>query len=113
MLGIGIDYGTSNCAVAVFDGERVRYGELEPGTSSPEIMPSALYLERGGGFEVGHAAVDAYVADNTGRTIRLSAERVGEISVTVAGTLDTQGHDDGAITEEFPVAPRSKNLLGD
>ena len=103
MLGIGIDYGTSNCAVAVYDGETVRHVHLEAERASPEIMPSALYLEREGGFEVGQAAIDAYVADNAGRTVRLSAERVGEISVTVAGTESTAGCDDGAITDEFEV----------
>ena len=103
MLGIGIDYGTSNCAVAFYDGETVRYATLEAGHASPEVMPSALYLERQGGFEVGRAAIDAYVSDNAGRTIRLSPERVGEISVTVAGTDGTAGHDDGAITDHFEV----------
>ncbi len=103
MVGIGIDYGTSNCTVAVYDGETVRYADLEAGHGSPEVMPSALYLEREGGFEVGRAAIEAYVADNAGRTVRLSAEHVGEISVTVAGTDDTPGSDDGAITDEFSV----------
>jgi hypothetical chaperone protein len=103
MFGIGIDYGTSNCAVATYDGQTIRHADLENGRPAPEIMPSALYLEREGSFEVGRAAIEAYVTDNAGRTVRLSAERVGEISVTVAGTDATGGHDDGAITDEFEV----------
>jgi len=103
MYGIGIDFGTSNCAVALYDGEEVRHTILERDSPTPEVMPSALYLARDKSFAVGRAAIDAYVRDNTGRSIRLRREEVGEIEVTVAGTADTVGSDDGAITDHFKV----------
>ncbi len=36
MLGIGIDFGTSNSSVALYDGEKLRYVELEPSSMTPK-----------------------------------------------------------------------------
>ena len=91
MLGIGIDFGTSNSSVAIFDGHELRYVELEPNTASPEVMPTALYLDRALSAEVGRSAIDTYMRDNAGRLIELKAEEIGEILITVAGTDNTQG----------------------
>ncbi len=104
MPGIGIDFGTSNCAVAIADEDGVRHAALEPDSATPEVMPSALYLARDRTQEVGYEAIDTYVRENAGRSIRLRREKVGEIEVTVAGTLTTIGQDDGgAITDQFAV----------
>ncbi len=100
--GIGIDFGTTNSTVALYDGERVRYLPLDPADGG-EVMPTALYLSRERQAAVGRAAIERYTRDNTGRTVRLSAEEVGVITVTVAGTDQTPGADDGAITNRFDV----------
>ncbi len=75
--GVGIDYGTSNSAVAVFDGRRVRLARLEAGTV---YMPSAVCIDRGFGVRTGQAAIDRYIESNAGRTVELSAEVLGEAS---------------------------------
>jgi hypothetical chaperone protein len=104
MLGIGIDFGTSNSSVAIFDGHELRYVELEPKSASPEVMPTALYLDRALSAEVGRSAIDTYMRDNAGRLIELKAEEIGEILITVAGTDNTQGSGDGgAITSAAHV----------
>lgn len=105
MLGIGIDFGTSNSSVAIFDGHELRYVALEPGAASPEVMPTALYLDRDLSAEVGRSAIDAYMRDNAGRLIELQREDVGEILITVAGTDATHGssEDGGAITSAAHV----------
>ena len=105
MLGIGIDFGTSNSSVAIFDGTELRYVDLEPESAAPEVMPTALYLDRQLSAEVGRSAIDAYMRDNAGRLIELRAEEVGEILITVAGTDNTQGSadDGGAITSAAHV----------
>jgi hypothetical chaperone protein len=101
--GIGIDFGTTNSTVAVYNGERVRYLQLEP-EHDGAVMPTALYLSRERQGAVGRAAIDRYTRENTGRTVHLTAEGVGEITVTVAGTDRTAGLDDGgAITQSFEV----------
>ena len=42
-LGIGIDFGTSNSAAAIFDGKKVYLIKLE---TDSIIMPSATYIDR-------------------------------------------------------------------
>ena len=83
-LGIGIDFGTSNSAAAVFDGEQVRLvqlSELNP------IMPSANYIDRDFASTIGQPAIDDYISDNQGRKVELSVEVIGEAR-TSAGTAD-------------------------
>lgn len=80
VLGIGVDFGTTNSAAATFDGEQVRFARLE---KSSDIMPSALYLDRDLQRLTGQAAIDRYVKDNTGRTVEMIPEVIGETSVLV------------------------------
>lgn len=83
-LGIGIDFGTSNSAAAVFDGQQVRLvqlSELNP------IMPSANYIDRDFASTIGQSAIDDYISDNQGRKVELSVEVIGEAR-TSAGTAD-------------------------
>ena len=82
--GIGIDFGTSNSAAAIFDGEKVRLvqlSELNP------IMPSANYIDRDFASTIGQLAIDDYISDNQGRKVELSVEVIGEAR-TSAGTAD-------------------------
>ncbi len=82
--GIGIDFGTSNSAAAVFDGEQVRLvqlSELNP------IIPSANYIDRDFASTIGQPAIDDYISDNQGRKVELSVEVIGEAR-TSAGTGD-------------------------
>lgn len=81
-LGIGIDFGTSNSAAAFFDGEQVSLVQLE---RHDAIMPSATYIDRDLQARTGQAAIDQYIADNTGRTVELIPEVVGEVSQFVEG----------------------------
>ena len=75
--GIGIDFGTTKSTAAVFDGDRLTLVELENG--SP-VMPSATYIDRCLQTQVGQRAIDAYIAGNTGRTVELIPEVIGERS---------------------------------
>ena len=97
MLGIGIDFGTSNSAAATFDGKQVRSLELEP---DEVVIPTALYLDQRLQARVGRGAIDAYLRDNVGRVVELVREQVGEIEVTVSGGDQIQGpaSEGGAIT---------------
>ena len=80
--GIGIDFGTSNSAAAIFDGDEVRLVQLE---SADAIIPSATYIDRALTSKTGQLAVDQYIADNTGRTVELVPEVIGETSQFVEG----------------------------
>ncbi|MEC9191631.1 MAG: hypothetical protein VYC52_03710, partial [Pseudomonadota bacterium] len=42
-IGIGVDFGTSNSAAAVYDGERIHLIPLE---ETAVVMPSATYIDK-------------------------------------------------------------------
>ncbi len=54
-IGIGIDYGTSNSAAAIYDGNRVHLVRLETHST---VMPSATYIDRDFQIVTGQAAID-------------------------------------------------------
>ena len=90
-VGIGIDFGTSNSAAALFDGETVRGVELDAAATVPgNVMPTALYLDRKLVATVGQPAIDRYIRENVGRKVTLRREEVGGFTITVADT-DTTG----------------------
>jgi hypothetical chaperone protein len=80
--GVGIDFGTTNSAVAVYDGSEVRLVQLE---REGAIMPSATYIDRELQTSTGQSAIDRYIEGNTGRTVELIPEVVGETSEFVEG----------------------------
>ena len=86
-IGIGIDYGTSNSAAAIFDGTKVHLVELE---RHSVIMPSATYIDKDFQISTGQGAINHYIESNTGRTVELSAEILGE-SRTTAGQIGDKG----------------------
>lgn len=83
-VGIGLDYGTSNSAAAVFDGRKVHVVRLE---SSDPVMPSACYIRTDFSIETGKSAIHAYIEENRGRRVELSAEVVGEARLST-GQID-------------------------
>jgi hypothetical chaperone protein len=86
-LGVGIDFGTTNSAAALFDGERVMLVDLE---ATGPIMPSATYVDAELQTRTGQTAIDQYIADNTGRTVELVPEVIGESSI-LTGDPDPEG----------------------
>lgn len=121
-LGIGLDFGTSNSAVAWCDGTTLHSVQLEPG--SP-ILPTAIHLDRNFAALVGSAAIARYVEENRGRRVELVAEVIGETATSVTGNntgddisrLETRRH-----TVYGPLYDRTlpgrlflglKRLLGD
>ena len=83
-FGIGIDFGTSNSAAAVFDGEQVMLVKLAEHSA---IMPSANYVDRDFVTSTGQKAIDDYIKGNQGRKVELSVEVLGEAR-TSAGSAD-------------------------
>lgn len=85
MAGVGIDFGTSNSAAAIFDGEKVTLVQLE---GDDPIMPSASYIDRDFVTCTGQDAIDTYIAQNQGRKVEMSLEVLGEAR-TSTGQMDT------------------------
>jgi hypothetical chaperone protein len=99
-LGIGIDFGTTNSAAAVYDGNEVALVELE---GYHEIVPSATYIDRDLQTKVGQRAIDEYIAGNTGRTVEMIPEVVGETSQFV---------DHSASDNPMPVETVTRKIYG-
>jgi hypothetical chaperone protein len=61
----GLDFGTSNTSLAVFDGGSSRVLPID--AVAGETMPTVLYIRRDGTPIVGRPAIDAYLEDNRSR----------------------------------------------
>jgi hypothetical chaperone protein len=94
-VGIGVDYGTSNSAAAIFDGKQLHLARLEQHSA---IMPSATYIDKDFQISTGQAAINHYIESNTGRTVELSAEILGE-GRTSTGQTGDKGLPEEASTE--------------
>ena len=86
MLGIGIDFGTSNSSAATFDGETLRMIPIDAAARTPDVMPTALYLDRKLAATVGQGAIDTYLRANANRRITLERENIGQLAMHVAST---------------------------
>ena len=95
-VGIGIDFGTSNSAAAIFDGRKVNLVKLEDDSL---IMPSATYVDRDYKIQTGQRAIDSYILSNAGRTVELSAEVLGE-QRSSTGQIGDHGLPEEANTEK-------------
>jgi len=82
MLGIGLDFGTTNSTIAVFDGHKIEYLKIDPFSLNPTVMTSTLYFDRGFSTTIGAEAIQKYLDDNEGRRIRLVKEELGEVKIS-------------------------------
>ena len=97
VIGIGVDFGTSNSVAAHYDGTRVRIVDLGCGSRS---MPSATYLDKNFLAVTGHEAIDTYITSNMGRRVELVSVLLGE-GRTSTGSLDDAGNPREAATRQF------------
>ena len=82
MIGIGIDFGTSNSTAACFDGEEIRFVELE---ELAEVMPTALHLDQSLVTKTGLAAVAQYIDENQGRIVEFTPEVIAKSQLVTEG----------------------------
>lgn len=90
MLSIGIDFGTSNSSVAVFDGNFVRMLQLDRYARDPRVMRSLLYITREGEIVAGQRALDLYTEQNTGREVRLERRYIREVTMVFSDMTVTK-----------------------
>ena len=108
--GIGIDFGTSNSAAAIFDGEHVRLIKL---AAPDSIMPSANYIDKSYQSSIGQLAIDAYINGNVGRKVELSLEVLGEARSGAGGGESAMGGAGESDTETvYGQAFNDSNLPG-
>jgi hypothetical chaperone protein len=99
MIGVGVDFGTSNSTVAWFDGKQLRYVLLE---SFGPIMPTAIHLSRSFQALTGVDAVEQYVEENRARLVELVPEIIG-VQATSVG--------DGSVKDQDGAPENSRNVI--
>jgi hypothetical chaperone protein len=78
-LKVGIDFGTSNSGVAVFDGQRVKLLPVDEKNVLPEVIKTVLYITKDYRTYLGQEAVETYYRDNVNRQRRYVKQWAGEI----------------------------------
>jgi len=78
-IKVGIDFGTSNSGVAVYDGRRVTVLPLDRQNVQPEVVKTVLYVTRDYQAYIGQEAVELYYRDNINRQRRFVKQWAGEI----------------------------------
>ena len=76
---VGLDFGTSNSGVAVYDGQRVRLLPVDPKNVLPEVIKTVLYITKDYRTYLGQEAVENYYRDNVNRQRRFVKQWAGEI----------------------------------
>jgi len=78
-LKVGIDFGTSNSGVAIYDGQYVKMLPVDNLNVTPEVIRSALYVTRDYRSYIGQEAIQLYYRDNVNRQRRFVKQWAGEI----------------------------------
>ncbi len=78
---VGIDFGTSNSGVALYDGQHVQLLPVDPKNVLPEVIKTVLYITRDYRTSIGQEAVETYYRDNVNRQRRFVKQWTGEIDV--------------------------------
>lgn len=95
-MRLGIDFGTTNSAIAFYDGRRLTAVRTNPQNENPDVLPSLIYIDRAYNATVGIEAAFAYLEHDTGRPVRWQRQHVGMAEIVVAGRGDdaiTYGED--------------------
>src|SRR5512145_2694384 len=77
----GIDFGTSNSGIALYDGQRVQLLPVDPKNVIPEVIKTVLYITKDYRAMIGQEAVETYYRDNVNRQRRYVKQWAGEIDV--------------------------------
>jgi hypothetical chaperone protein len=78
---VGIDFGTSNSGVAIYDGQQVQLLPVDPKNVLPEVIKTVLYITKDYRASIGQEAVETYYRDNVNRQRRFVKQWAGEIDV--------------------------------
>lgn len=78
---VGMDFGTTNSGMAVYDGRELRRLPLDTSSENERVLRTALYITNEQNVFVGREAIDRYFEHNVGRPVKLEKVWVGEIEV--------------------------------
>ncbi|MBE2195561.1 MAG: Hsp70 family protein [Anaerolinea sp.] len=92
-MRVGMDFGTTNSGIAVYDGYKINVLTLDPFSES-EVVRSVIYLTRDHQVYVGDEAINLYNAQNINRERRMVRRKVGHIQMEFSeiGKVETDVH---------------------
>jgi hypothetical chaperone protein len=78
---LGIDFGTTNSTVCLFDGTDYHFADLEDGK---QTIPTLMYVDREFSPTYGESARTRFLHDNMDRRIKLEKTDLGYIEITLS-----------------------------
>jgi hypothetical chaperone protein len=78
-LKVGIDFGTSNSGVAIYQGDKVHVLPIDGKNIVPEVVKTILYITRDFKHFIGQEAFELYYKQNINRQRRFVQKWSGEI----------------------------------
>ena len=117
---VGMDFGTTNSGMSVYDGERLELIPLDPANRNPHVARTALYITNDSYVHIGRGATDTYYEQNLNRPSKFERVRVGEIEQTFAELptfirdvyIDKDIYSPGRLFLSFKMGLSSPNYLG-
>jgi len=76
---VGIDFGTSNSGVAIYQGDKVHVLPIDSKNIVPEVVKTILYITQDFRHIIGQEAVELYYKQNINRQRRFVRKWTGEI----------------------------------
>jgi hypothetical chaperone protein len=84
---VGLDFGTSNSAVGIFQNDKLQLFQLDAANINPYVLPSYTYITRDQQVFVGVQAVEKFLEQETGRRPHWEKQNLGVIELTVASDV--------------------------
>lgn len=75
-LRYGLDFGTSNSAIAIYRENQVEIIPLSKDGRRSDFIPTLLYIAEDGSNSIGFDAIDMYVKNNVGREFKKKRVRI-------------------------------------
>lgn len=91
-MRFGIDLGTTNSAIAYFDGSKVHIIRSDEKNTGSSLLSSLIYINKDTDIIVGTDAASRYLTNESQRDVRWQPKVVGEVLVSVSnrGTSTTE-----------------------
>ena len=78
---VGMDFGTTNSGMAVYNGRSVDIIPLDPANANPRVVRTAIYITTDQAVYIGRDAINRYFEHNVGRAVKMRKVWVGELEV--------------------------------
>lgn len=78
---VGMDFGTTNSGMAVYDGRSVTVLPLDPTNRNPRVIRTAIYVTNDRSVHIGRAALGHYFEQNIGRAVKMQKVWIGELEI--------------------------------